>query len=153
MIPVNQFVSEILRQYPSMCLSGHPHITNMSKQSKEQPPTDTKYPDASANDRSTTAPQPPGTTPLAQKISAPYSHSRFGTLFTRRLPDYSGPHDVGVLDVEFGIPTQRIGSFQHKKLKSDAQAGVEIDSVLFTLFDPCKVEEKAEKGACGSPGE
>ncbi|WVW81392.1 hypothetical protein I302_103384 [Kwoniella bestiolae CBS 10118] len=89
---------------------------------------------------STTARQPPGSAPAAPKVSNPYTHSRFGTLFSRQLPDYTGSYPVGVLDVEFPIEPQTIGSFRHKKLHTAGQAGIEIDTVLFSLFYPCQTE-------------
>ncbi|ORY35650.1 platelet-activating factor acetylhydrolase, isoform II-domain-containing protein [Naematelia encephala] len=97
---------------------------------------------------STVKPQPIGSEPKAPKVSSPSSHSRFGTLWSRRLPLYSGEHDVGVLDIEYPIARQRIGSFRHKKLHTSEPAGIEIDTVLFSLFYPCNVsyESTWEKG-------
>lgn len=107
---------------------------------------------------STTERQPPGTTPVAPKVSAPHSHSHFGTLFSRHLPEYSGSYPVGALDVEYPIEQQRIGSFRHRKSRKkgrreeeDAQAGIQIDTVLFTLFYPCRVEDGSSKGTVWFP--
>ncbi|KAK6904816.1 hypothetical protein I203_105634 [Kwoniella mangroviensis CBS 8507] len=102
---------------------------------------------------STTSRQRPGSTPAAPKVSNPYTHSRFGTLFSRQLPNYTGIYPVGVLDVEFPIEPQTIGSFRHKKLHTAGQAGIEIDTVLFSLFYPCDLESgsKETKGTVWFP--
>jgi hypothetical protein len=99
---------------------------------------------------STTEPQPPGSTPRAQKISYPASHSKLGTLWSRSLPEYSGEYPVGAVDVEFPIPKQRMGRFVHKKVPG-GEAGIEIDTVLFTMFYPCQVDGSREKGALWFP--
>ncbi len=99
---------------------------------------------------STTEPQPPGSVPKAQKISYASSHSRLGTLWSRSLPNYSGEYPVGAVDVEFPIPRQRIGRFVYRKVPG-SDAGIEIDTVLFTMFYPCKVDGSREKGALWFP--
>lgn len=99
---------------------------------------------------STTEPQPPGSKPQAQKISYASSHSRLGTLWSRQLPEYSGWLPVGAVDVEFPIEKQTIGRFVHKKVPG-SKAGVEIDTVLFTMFYPCQVDGSRERGAVWFP--
>lgn len=99
--------------------------------------------------RSTVEPQPPGSKPQAQKISASQSHSRLGTLWSRQLPEYTGDYSVGAVDVEVPIEAQRIGNFQHRKLPG-TDAGIEIDTVLFTLFYPCEPADR-ELGAVWFP--
>lgn len=99
---------------------------------------------------STTEPQAPGSTPRAQKISYASTHSKLGTLWSRSLPDYSGGYPVGAVDVEFPVEKQRIGRFVHKKVPGN-EGGIEIDTVLFTLFYPAEVDGKREKGALWFP--
>ncbi|KAJ7660512.1 platelet-activating factor acetylhydrolase [Mycena rosella] len=62
-------------------------------------------------------------------------------LVSRTLPKYSGPHPVGVCDVELPIPQQTFGTFAHKNLPN-APIGITIDTVLFSLFYPCQVDRK-----------
>ncbi|WRT63329.1 uncharacterized protein IL334_000234 [Kwoniella shivajii] len=100
---------------------------------------------------STTSRQPPGSTPAAPKVSNPYTHSRFGTLFSRQLPNYTGSYQVGVLDVEYPIENQTIGSFKHRKLHTSGQAGIEIDTVLFSLFYPCQLDQTRPDGTVWFP--
>ncbi|WWC85444.1 uncharacterized protein L201_000307 [Kwoniella dendrophila CBS 6074] len=100
---------------------------------------------------STTSRQIPGTQPSAPKVSNPYTHSKFGTLFSRQLPSYTGNYPVGVLDVEYPIEPQTIGSFKHKKLRTTSQAGIEIDTVLFSLFYPCQQDVSNSKGTVWFP--
>lgn len=97
---------------------------------------------------STTQPQQPLSEPRAPKVSAPsaYSHSRFGTLISRSLPSYTGPYSVGALDVEHPIERQVIGSFKHRKVLSKEQIGLELETVLFSLHYPCKVEPDTRAG-------
>lgn len=61
--------------------------------------------------------------------------SPFGALLNRTLPSYSGFYNVGVRDVEVPIPRQSFGSFKHKSMP-EADGGLTIDTVLFTLFYP-----------------
>lgn len=87
---------------------------------------------------STTSYQQPFTDPQAPKVSA--SHSKFGTLLSRRLPNYTGRYPVGTLDVEYPLDEpRRVGTFKHRKLHSDAPAGIEVETVLFSIFYPCEV--------------
>lgn len=71
-------------------------------------------------------------TPL---VSSYPKRSALGALFTRTLPNYSGQYPVGVHDVELSIPKQSFGNFKHKSMP-DAEAGLTIDTVMFTLFYP-----------------
>ncbi|KAJ7731777.1 platelet-activating factor acetylhydrolase [Mycena metata] len=65
----------------------------------------------------------------------------WGALVSRTLPKYSGPHPVGVCDVELPIPQQTFGTFAHKNLPN-APIGITIDTVLFSLFYPCQFDRK-----------
>ncbi|KAG1729727.1 platelet-activating factor acetylhydrolase [Suillus lakei] len=71
-------------------------------------------------------------TPL---VSSYPKRSALGALFSRTLPNYSGQYPVGVHDVELSIPKQSFGNFKHKSMP-DAEAGLTIDTVMFTLFYP-----------------
>ncbi|OCF34757.1 hypothetical protein I316_03299 [Kwoniella heveanensis BCC8398] len=101
---------------------------------------------------STTQRQAPGSTPQAPKVSSTYTHSKLGTIWSRQMPEYSGSYPVGAMDVEFPIEPQTIGSFRHRKLANKQKkgtsseenittAGIEIDTVLFTLFYPCDLDQ------------
>ena len=70
--------------------------------------------------------------PLVEKVS---KRSPFGALLTRTLPNYSGPYPVGVCDVELPVPRQTFGTFKHK-LMPESEAGLSMDTVLFTIFYP-----------------
>jgi hypothetical protein len=76
---------------------------------------------------STTEPQPPGSTPRAQKISYPASHSKLGTLWSRSLPEYSGEYPVGAVDVEFPIPKQR-RPIHLTRVEHGEQDGINLNS-------------------------
>ncbi|KAG6331534.1 hypothetical protein ID866_7554, partial [Astraeus odoratus] len=64
--------------------------------------------------------------------------SPYGALFTRTLPHYGGEYRVGVRDVEIPVPRQSFGNFKHKSIL--AEAGITIDTVMFTLFYPTDSE-------------
>ena len=68
-------------------------------------------------------------------ISSYPKRSPLGALFSRTLPRYSGQYPVGVHDTELSIPKQSFGNFNHKSMP-DAEAGLMIDTVMFTLFYP-----------------
>ncbi|KAH8919333.1 hypothetical protein BT69DRAFT_1224294 [Atractiella rhizophila] len=65
--------------------------------------------------------------------------SSFGALLTRTLPKYTGSYPVGVCDVELPIEPQTFGSFKHISMPS-LHAGLRIDSVLFSVFYPAKID-------------
>ncbi|WVF66669.1 hypothetical protein IAT40_001410 [Kwoniella sp. CBS 6097] len=98
---------------------------------------------------STTQRQAPGSSPQAPKVSSGYTHSKLGTIWSRQMPGYSGTYPVGAMDVEFPIEKQTIGSFVHRKLRKGTakgnEAGIEIDTVLFTLFYPCDLESEQDQ--------
>ncbi|GJE98066.1 hypothetical protein PsYK624_142880 [Phanerochaete sordida] len=81
-----------------------------------------------------TEPEPP-------KLHEVPRRSPFGALLSRTLPKYTGPHDVGVCDIEVPVPRKTFGTFTHKKMPQ-AQAGIAIDTVMFSLFYPCEHTEK-----------
>ncbi|KAH9832525.1 platelet-activating factor acetylhydrolase, isoform II-domain-containing protein [Rhodofomes roseus] len=76
---------------------------------------------------------------------APSSGSPFGALLSRTLPEYSGPYEVGVIDVEVPVTRQTFGNFIHRNLKRrhaendptlKGQRGLVMDTVMFSLFYP-----------------
>lgn len=75
------------------------------------------------------------------KIKEVPRHSPFGALLSRTLPNYTGPHEVGVCDLEIPVPRQTFGTFTHKNIPKQ-KAGIAVDTVLFTLFYPCEPQEK-----------
>ena len=75
------------------------------------------------------------------KIKELPRHSPFGTLLSRTLPHYTGPHEVGVCDLEIPVPRQTFGTFTHK-MNPRQRVGIVVDTVLFTLFYPCEHQEK-----------
>ncbi|KIJ63183.1 hypothetical protein HYDPIDRAFT_168739 [Hydnomerulius pinastri MD-312] len=74
-------------------------------------------------------------TPL---VGALPKRSPFGALFSRTLPAYAGQYPVGVRDVEVPIPRQSFGNFKHNSMP-DGEAGITIDTVMFTLFYPTEL--------------
>ncbi|EKM51728.1 uncharacterized protein PHACADRAFT_127563 [Phanerochaete carnosa HHB-10118-sp] len=76
--------------------------------------------------------------PKLQDVPKP---SSFGALLSRTLPKYTGPFQVGVRDLEVPISRQTFGTFRHKHLPH-SDAGITVDTVLFTLFYPCRTQER-----------
>lgn len=77
-------------------------------------------------------PTPPTIAPVAKRARTAY-----GTILSRSLPKYTGPHEVGVCDVELPVERQTFGSFKHKTMPN-AQAGLTLDTVMFSLFYPAE---------------
>ncbi|KAG8857646.1 hypothetical protein FRB96_005664 [Tulasnella sp. 330] len=73
--------------------------------------------------------------PEVETVSAAPKHSPFGALLSRALPRYTGAYKVGVTDIELPVPRRTFGNFKHKKL-SNAEAGLSMETVFFTLFYP-----------------
>ena len=83
-----------------------------------------------------TEPEPP-------KLHEVPRRSPFGALLSRTLPNYTGPHDVGVCDIEIPVARQTFGTFTYKKLPN-AKAGIAMDTIMFSLFYPCEHKEKTK---------
>ncbi|KAI1046368.1 hypothetical protein LB505_009128 [Fusarium chuoi] len=64
--------------------------------------------------------------------------------FSSRLPAYSGPHDVGAVDLE--IPLEKPKHLSETLLKSTKKPAFEVESVLFTVYYPA-VKGARSKGA------
>ncbi|KIM76004.1 hypothetical protein PILCRDRAFT_826858 [Piloderma croceum F 1598] len=75
-------------------------------------------------------PEPPHVEILSKR-------SPWGAILNRTLPNYSGPLPVGVCDVELPVPRQTFGAFTHKKMP-DAEAGLAMHTVLFSIFYPAQ---------------
>ena len=80
-----------------------------------------------------------------QLTEAPMLHrvpkrSPFGALLTRTLPEYSGPYQVGVTDIEVVVPEPRtFGTFQHRNIGVNDRGGLLLQTVLCSLFYPADV--------------
>lgn len=81
-------------------------------------------------------PQAGVTQPQAPQVHSVPRRSPFGALLTRTLPDYSGPYDVGVCDVEVPVKSRTFGTFRHKALANSGSAGLVMDTVMFSMFYP-----------------
>lgn len=79
--------------------------------------------------------------PEPPKLHEVPRRSPFGALLSRTLPHYTGPHPVGVSDVEIPVARQTFGTFRHKSMP-EASAGLAMDTVMFSLFYPCELPEK-----------
>ncbi|KAL4730944.1 hypothetical protein ACLX1H_002986 [Fusarium chlamydosporum] len=64
--------------------------------------------------------------------------------FSSRLPAYSGPHDVGAIDLE--IPLDKPKRMSDTVLKENGKPAFEVESVLFTVYYPA-VKGAASRGA------
>ncbi|KAH7921574.1 hypothetical protein BV22DRAFT_1107127 [Leucogyrophana mollusca] len=83
-------------------------------------------------------------------ISSVPKRTPFGAFFSRTLPSYTGRYPVGVRDVELPIPKQSFGNFRHKSMPS-TDAGITVDTVLFTLFYPAEVGSEASRDVVWFP--
>ncbi|KAG9010432.1 hypothetical protein FRB94_010395 [Tulasnella sp. JGI-2019a] len=81
--------------------------------------------------------KPKDVIPEVETISAAPRHSPFGALLSRTLPRYTGPYKVGVTDVELPVPRRTFGTFKHRRL-ANAEAGLSMETVFFTLFYPAE---------------
>ena len=63
--------------------------------------------------------------------------SPWGAILNRTLPNYGGPLPVGVCDVELPVRRQTFGTFTHRKMPN-AEAGLAMDTVLFSMFYPAQ---------------
>ncbi|KXS96264.1 hypothetical protein AC578_5489 [Pseudocercospora eumusae] len=71
-----------------------------------------------------------------------YCYIVWSPLFASKLPKYTGPHDVGAIDVE--VPVREPRQVVDAVFKKDRNPAFQLDTVLFTLYYP------AEKGARSS---
>ncbi|KAL1603846.1 hypothetical protein SLS60_005438 [Paraconiothyrium brasiliense] len=71
-----------------------------------------------------------------------YCYIFWSPLFASKLPQYTGPHDVGTIDLE--VPVQDPRQVIDAVFKADGKPAFQLDTVLFTLYYP------AVKGARSS---
>ena len=81
---------------------------------------------------------------IPQVLQTVHKRSPFGAILSRTLPIYTGPYRVGVCDVEVPIQKQSFGHFKHKSMP-DADTGLTIDTVLFTLFYPAECTDTNQR--------
>jgi len=63
-------------------------------------------------------------------------------LLASRLPQYTGPHPVGAIDIESPCEEQQISTF---KLAETGQPAFQLDTVLFTLYYPATTKRTNSK--------
>ncbi|CED82891.1 Phospholipase A2 (platelet-activating factor acetylhydrolase in humans) [Phaffia rhodozyma] len=75
-------------------------------------------------------------------FTAVHGHSPWGALLSRSMPTYSGEHKVGVRDAEFMVEKETKGTFARRHVEGqEPKIGFELETVMFTLFYPCKPEK------------
>lgn len=79
--------------------------------------------------------------PQVPKIS---KKSRFGTLLSRSLPNYTGPLPVGVCNVEVPVERQTFGTFHHRK-RPESEASLVMENVVFSIFYPAEDGSKIQQ--------
>ena len=75
--------------------------------------------------------------PESPRVEILSKRSPWGAILNRTLPSYGGPLPVGVCDVELPVPRKTFGAFAHKKMP-DAEAGLAMRTVLFSIFYPAQ---------------
>lgn len=63
-----------------------------------------------------------------------YCYITWSPLLASKLPKYTGPHEVGAIDVE--VPVQEPRKIVEATFKKDGTPAFELDTVLFTLYYP-----------------
>lgn len=63
-------------------------------------------------------------------------------LLASRLPQYTGPHSVGAVDIESPCKEQQISNF---KLAETGQPAFQLETVLFTLYYPATAQQTRSK--------
>lgn len=63
-----------------------------------------------------------------------YCYIVWSPLFASRLPRYTGPYEVGAVDVE--VPVQHPRKVDEATFKTNGKPAFELDTVLFTLYYP-----------------
>ncbi|KAJ9652503.1 hypothetical protein H2198_008251 [Neophaeococcomyces mojaviensis] len=64
--------------------------------------------------------------------------------FSTRLPQYTGPYNVGAIDIE--VPVREPRLIHDAVLKDSGEPAFKLDTVLFTLYYPAKHGVKSKKG-------
>lgn len=63
-----------------------------------------------------------------------YCYIVWSPLFASKLPQYTGPHEVGAIDIE--VPVQDPRQVVDAVFKADGKPAFQLDTVLFTLYYP-----------------
>ncbi|KAL5381387.1 hypothetical protein DPSP01_007101 [Paraphaeosphaeria sporulosa] len=72
-----------------------------------------------------------------------YCYIFWSPLFASKLPQYTGPHDVGAIDIE--VPVEDPRQIVDGVFKSDRKPAFELDTVLFTLYYPAVKGSQSSK--------
>lgn len=73
--------------------------------------------------------------PVMQTISR---RSPWGALLSRTLPEYKGPHAVGVFDMEIPVSRPRnVGSFRYRDIPLH-EGGFKLETVFYSTFYPAE---------------
>ncbi|KAK4505203.1 hypothetical protein PRZ48_003166 [Zasmidium cellare] len=63
-----------------------------------------------------------------------YCYIIWSPLFASKLPKYTGPHDVGAIDIE--VPVEKPRTVVDGVFKKDGKSAFDLDTVLFTVYYP-----------------
>jgi platelet-activating factor acetylhydrolase len=72
-----------------------------------------------------------------------YCYIFWSPLFASKLPQYTGPHDVGAIDIE--VPVQEPRQVVDAVFKADGKPAFQLDTVLFTLYYPAVKGSRSHK--------
>lgn len=72
-----------------------------------------------------------------------YCYIFWSPLFASKLPQYTGPHDVGAIDVE--VPVEEPRQVVDGVFKDGRKPAFELDTVLFTLYYPAVKGSRSSK--------
>jgi platelet-activating factor acetylhydrolase len=72
-----------------------------------------------------------------------YCFIRGSPLLASKLPKYTGPHDVGAIDME--VPLERPISISDTVFKKSGERAFELETVLFTIYYPAQPNPQSTK--------
>ncbi|KAF2442068.1 PAF-acetylhydrolase family member [Karstenula rhodostoma CBS 690.94] len=72
-----------------------------------------------------------------------YCYIFWSPLFASKLPQYTGPHDVGAIDIE--VPVEDPRQVVDGVFKADGKPAFQLDTVLFTLYYPAVKGSRSSK--------
>lgn len=72
-----------------------------------------------------------------------YCYIVWSPLFASKLPKYTGPHDVGAIDIE--VPVREPREVADTVFKQDGKPAFRLDTVLFTLYYPASKGSRSSK--------
>ncbi|KZV99493.1 alpha/beta-hydrolase [Exidia glandulosa HHB12029] len=126
----------------AMRSENEPDAGSMPATSTSMPEMSKSQSDVLDADPSLPRPEGPAQAPMLHKVP---KRSPFGALLSRTLPAYQGPYNVGVCDVEFAVDEPRtFGTFKHKTLPIEGEAGLLLKTVMFSLFYPAEITGKPQ---------